>query len=82
MSVEEAQHAPPGVLRGGGVIAEPGGAHERALRSAIVAAEERMPGSGILVDIVLDAFAFKRRCRRAAGARVMRSASPWLARIG
>ena len=66
MSVEEAQDAPPGVRRGGGVIAEPGEAHERALRSAIVrsaivAAEERMPGCGILVDIVLDAFGFKRR---------------------
>lgn len=68
MSVKEAQDAPPGVLRGGGVIAEPGGAHERALRSAIVGAEERMPGCGILVDIVLDAFAFK-RCLRACGRR-------------
>ena len=61
MSVEEAQDAPPGVLRGGGVIAQPGEAHERALRSAIVEAEKRMPGSAILVDMVLDAFAFKRR---------------------
>ena len=66
--VEEAQDPAPRVLRGRLVEAEPGDAHQGVQRPGVVAAEERVAGVRILLDVVLDAGALERRLDLRRGA--------------
>ena len=53
--LEEPQDARPRVLGGGLVVVEPGDLLEHAERAGVVPVQERVPGVGVLLDVVRDA---------------------------
>ena len=75
MGIEEGDDAVPCVLGGGLVVADSCDAHDPEQKVAVVV-EERVPGVGILLDVVLDSVCCQRPLQPVAAPRWVRSLAP------